>query len=87
MFCSMKCRFQSYTVFELFFPYYYSVFQPGYVGRSPNRDRDSPSVNMSNSEIRAASRSPCRCAEHLSRICNLEGRLSLLKHQAKTDVD
>jgi hypothetical protein len=42
---------------------------------------------MLNSEIRAASRSPCRCAEHLSRIADLEGRLSLLKRQAKNSMD
>jgi hypothetical protein len=42
---------------------------------------------MSNSEIQASSRSPCQCAEHLSRISDLEGRLSLLKCQAKTAMD
>jgi hypothetical protein len=42
---------------------------------------------MSNLEIPSAPHSPCRCAEHLSRISDLEGRLSLLKRQAKTVVD
>jgi hypothetical protein len=31
--------------------------------------------------------SPCRCAEHLSRIADLEGRLSLVKRQAKTAMN
>jgi hypothetical protein len=79
----MKCLFPASLVFELFFPFSV-VFQRGYGGRLPNRDRDSPPMSMSNSEIRAASRSPCRCAEHLSRISDLDGRLSLLKRQAKT---
>jgi hypothetical protein len=42
---------------------------------------------MLNSEIPSAPHCRCRCAEHLSRISNLEGRLSLLKRQAKTFVD
>jgi hypothetical protein len=32
-------------------------------------------------------RSPCRCIEYLSRISDLEGRLSLTKRQAKTAMD
>jgi hypothetical protein len=44
-------------------------------------------MNMSNSGVPSDPRSPCRCAEHLSRIADLEGRLSLLKHQANTTVD
>jgi hypothetical protein len=44
-------------------------------------------VTTPDSEIRAASRSPCRCVEHLSRFANLEGRLSLLKCQAKKAMD
>jgi hypothetical protein len=42
---------------------------------------------MSSSEIPSAPHSPSRCAEHLSRISDLEGRLSLLKRQAKAAVD
>jgi hypothetical protein len=42
---------------------------------------------MSDSEIPSAPHFPCRCAEHLSRISDLEGRLLLLKRQAKTAVD
>jgi hypothetical protein len=32
-------------------------------------------------------RSPCRCTEYLSRILDLEGRSSLMKHQARTALD
>jgi hypothetical protein len=32
-------------------------------------------------------KSPCRCVEHLSRIADLEGQLSLVKRQAKTTLD
>jgi hypothetical protein len=42
---------------------------------------------MSNSEIQSSPHSSSRCDEHLSRISDLEGRLSLLKRQAKTVVD
>jgi hypothetical protein len=66
---------------------YSFVFQPGYVGGSLNFDRGLPPVSMSNSEIPSAPCSPCRCAERLSRISDLEGQLSLLKCQAKTNVD
>jgi hypothetical protein len=44
-------------------------------------------MNISSSEVPFAPHSPCRCAEHLSRISDLEGRLLLLKHQAKAAVD
>jgi hypothetical protein len=63
------------------------TFQPGYIGGSLSCDRDLPPANMSNYEIPSAPHSPCRCAKHSSRISDLEGRLSLLKCQAKTDVD
>jgi hypothetical protein len=73
-------------VFE-FSSLYSFVFQPGYVSGSPNHDRDLPSANMPNSGIPSAACSPCRCAEHLSKISDLEGRLSLLKRQAKSALD
>jgi hypothetical protein len=82
----MKCCIWSYSVFELS-SFYSLVFQPGYVGGSPNRARDLPPTNMSNSGVQSAPRSPCRCAEHLSRISDLEGRLALLKRQAKSALD
>jgi hypothetical protein len=70
------------SYFALFF-----FFQPKYGGGSPNFDCNSPPANMSNSGIPSAPHSPCHCAEHLSRSSDLEGRLSLLKRQAKTAVD
>jgi hypothetical protein len=42
---------------------------------------------MSNFGVPSDPRSPCHCAEHLSRISDLEGQLSLLKRQAKAIVD
>jgi hypothetical protein len=60
--------------------------QPKYDGETPNFDRNLPPANMSNSGIPSDPRSPYRRAEHLSRISDLEGRLSLLKCQAKTAV-
>jgi hypothetical protein len=62
-------------------------FQPKYDGETPNFDRNSPPANMSNTRIPSDPHSPCRCAEDLSRISDLEGRLSLLKRQAKTAMD
>jgi hypothetical protein len=78
----MKCCIWSYNVFELS-SFYSLVFQPGYAGGSPNRDRDSPLANMSNSPPC----SPCRYAEYLSRILDLEGCLALLKRQAMSALD
>jgi hypothetical protein len=82
----MKCYIWSYNVFELS-SFYSLIFQPGYVGGSPNHDRDSPPANMSNSGVQSPTRSPCRCAKHLLRILDLEGRLALLKRQAKSALD
>jgi hypothetical protein len=72
-------------VFELFSLVLF--FQPKCDGETPNFDHYSSSANMSNSGVPSDPRSHCRCAEHLSRISDLEGRLSLLKRQAKTAVD
>jgi hypothetical protein len=49
--------------------------------------RGSMLVNLSNSGVAADPCSSCCCAEHLSRISDLEGRLSLLKRQATAAVD
>jgi hypothetical protein len=57
-----------------------------YAGGSPNHDRDSPPTNMSKSRVLSPC-SPCRCTEYLSRISDLEGRLALLKRQAKSTLD
>jgi hypothetical protein len=68
-----------------FFPFF--DFQPMYAGGSPNRDRDSPPANVFDSGVPSPPRSPCQCIEYLSRILDLEGRLSLVKHQAKSALD
>jgi hypothetical protein len=62
-------------------------FQQKYDGEAPNFDHNSLPASMSNSGVPPTPRSPCRCAEHLSRISDLEGGLSLFKRQAKATVD
>jgi hypothetical protein len=47
----------------------------------------SPPADAFHSVIPSTPRSPCRCVEYLSRILDLEGRLSLMKRQAKTVMD
>jgi hypothetical protein len=64
--------------------FYFLIFQPRYAGGSSNCDRDLPPANMSNFGVQSPPRSPCRCVEYLSRISDLEGRLVLLKRQAKS---
>jgi hypothetical protein len=53
----------------------------------PELDRSSPPPNISDSRVPSGPHSPCRYAKHLSRIVDLEGRLCLLKRQAKTVMD
>jgi hypothetical protein len=48
---------------------------------------DSPPIDAFHSVIPSPSHSPCRCTEYLSRISDLEGRLALMKHQARTELD
>jgi hypothetical protein len=48
---------------------------------------DSPPTDVFHSAIPSSPRSPCRCTEYLSSISDLEGRLSLMKRQAKTAMD
>jgi hypothetical protein len=72
-------------VFEFFALSFF--FQPDYDGETLELDHSSPPPNISDSRVPSGPRSPCRYAEHLSRIADLEGRLSLQKRQAKTTVD
>jgi hypothetical protein len=58
-----------------------------YAGGSPDHGRDSPPADVFDSEVPSSPRFPCRCTEYLSRILNLEGRLSLMKRQAKSTLD
>jgi hypothetical protein len=80
----MICYFQHALCLSYFSLSFF--FQPKYDGEMLNFDHNSPHVNMSNSGVPSDPRSTCRCAEHLSRISDLEGRLSLLKRQAKAVV-
>jgi hypothetical protein len=72
--------------FELCF-FYPLVFQPGYAGGSPDRNHDSSPANMSTSGAQSPPCSSCQCAKYLSRISDLEGRLALVKRQAKSALD
>jgi hypothetical protein len=72
-------------VFEFFSLSFF--FQTDCDGETPELGRNSPPANMLDSGVSSDPRSPCRCVKHLSRIVDLEGRLSLLKRQAKTAMD
>jgi hypothetical protein len=63
------------------------AFQPVYVGGPMGRGRDSPPADVFHSVVPSPPRSPCWCTEYLSRISDLEGRLSLMMRQAKTAMD
>jgi hypothetical protein len=52
-----------------------------------DRGCELPPADAFHSAIPSPPCSPCRCTEYLSRILDLEGRLSLMKHQAKTAMD
>jgi hypothetical protein len=58
-----------------------------HAGGSPGRGRDSPLTNMFDSGASLPHRSSCRCTEYSSRISDLEGRLSLMKRQARIALD
>jgi hypothetical protein len=62
-------------------------FQLVHAGGSPSRDRYLPPTDMFGSSAPSPPRSSCRCPEYLSRIADLEGRLSLMKRQAKIALD
>jgi hypothetical protein len=47
----------------------------------------SPPIDASHAAIPPAPRSSCHYTEYLSRILDLEGRLSLMKRQAKTAMN
>jgi hypothetical protein len=52
-----------------------------------DRGCELPPADAFYSAIPSPPRSPCRCTKYLSRILDLEGRLSLMKRQAKTAMD
>jgi hypothetical protein len=47
----------------------------------------SPPVDALRTATPSAPRSSCQCTEYLSRIADLEGRLSFMKRQARTAMD
>jgi hypothetical protein len=62
-------------------------FQPVHAGGLSSHGRDSPPANMFDFGAPSPPRSSCRCTEYSSRILDLEGRLSLMKRQAKIALD
>jgi hypothetical protein len=59
-------------------------FQPARTGGSPSHDWSlSPATELDSDDPPSS----CRCAEYLSRISDFEGRLSLMKSQAKIAFD
>jgi hypothetical protein len=63
------------------------AFQPVCAGGSMGRGHDSPPADVFHSRIPSPPHSPYRCTEYFSRISDHEGRLSLMKRQAKTALD
>jgi hypothetical protein len=62
-------------------------FQPTHVGGSSGHDRASSPTNMFDSGASLPPHPSCRCTEYSLRILDLEGRLSLMKYQAKLALD
>jgi hypothetical protein len=54
---------------------------------SPDRGQESPPADMFDSRASSPPRSSCRCTKYSSRISDLEGHLSLMKHQATIALD
>jgi hypothetical protein len=52
-----------------------------------DRGCGSPPADAFHSANPSTPRSPCRCTEYLSRILDLDYRLSLMQRQAKTAMD
>jgi hypothetical protein len=74
-------------VSEMFVFFFLLGFQPVHAGGSSGHDRAPSPVNMFDSGTALPPRSSCRCKEYSLRIADLEGRLTLMKRQAKLAVD
>jgi hypothetical protein len=87
IFAFMKHCSWSLDMFLSCFSFHSFDLQTVHAGGSPSHDRDLPPANVFDSGVPSPPHSPCRCTEYLSRISDLEGRLSLMKHQAKSALD
>jgi hypothetical protein len=58
-----------------------------HAGGLPDHGRVLPPGDMFDSGAPSPPCSSCRCPKYLSRIADLEGRLLLMKHQAKIALD
>jgi hypothetical protein len=74
-------------VSEIFVFFILLGFQPMHAGGSSGRDRAPSPVDMFDFGTASPPRSSYRCKEYSLRIPDLEGRLSLMKRQAKLAVD
>jgi hypothetical protein len=84
---TLLCEMLRLIVFLSCFLFSSFAFQPVCVGGSMSRGHNSLPADAFHSRVPSPPRSPCRCTEYLSRISDLEGRLSLMKRQAKTAMD
>jgi hypothetical protein len=76
--------------FDVFLSYFFFPsfdFQAVYAGGSPDCGSDLPPADVFDSEVPSSPCFPCQCTEYVLRISDLEGRLSLMKRQAKTAMD
>jgi hypothetical protein len=76
----------SYLVSEMLFFLSFG-FQPMHAGGSSGHGWVPSPVDVFDSGVASPPRSSCRCKEYTLRIADLEGRLSLMKRQAKIAVD
>jgi hypothetical protein len=77
----------AYSLFEFVFLF---LVQPGFEAEMLEIEHGSLLVNIVGSrfsEVPSEPDLPDRCAEHLSRIADLEGQLSSLKHQTRTGME
>jgi hypothetical protein len=74
-------------VSEIFVFFFLLGFQPVHAGGSSGRDRAPSPIDMFDSGTASPPRSSCWWKEYSLRIADLEGRLSLMKRQAKLAVD
>jgi hypothetical protein len=77
----------AHSVFEVIF---FFLVQPDCEIELPEIEHGPLPMNIAGSQIAefpSGHGSPDHCAEHLSRIADIEGRLSSLKHQTRTSME